>query len=161
MLELHNLKSQRAKKNRLGRGESSGCGKTSGKGSNGQKARSNDMPKGFEGGQTPFKWRLPKIKGFRPHDPKYQVVTLEEIERNFKSGEKVDIKNLLAKKLILDVKIPVKIIGNSLKLKLEFSDCLFSKGAERAINEKSKIKSQSPAYSDYSESAKGQKSKVL
>lgn len=136
MLQLHTLKVKKAHKNRLGRGESSGRGKTSGKGSNGQKARSNDMPKGFEGGQTPFKLRLPKIKGFKARRDKYQVVTLAEIERSFKNGDQISPKTLFLKKLIKNIKIPVKIIGNELKLKLKFSNCLYSKGAKKAIEKK-------------------------
>ena len=55
--------SRKAKK-RLGRGESSGHGKTSGRGHKGQKARSGGYHKvGFEGGQMPLVRRLPK-RGF-------------------------------------------------------------------------------------------------
>lgn len=53
------------KQKRLGRGRSSGLGKTSGRGHKGQKARSgNGKPKaGFEGGQTTISKLFPK-KGF-------------------------------------------------------------------------------------------------
>ena len=51
---------------RLGRGESSGLGKTSGRGHKGQKARAGGYHKvGFEGGQMPLQRRVPK-RGFRP-----------------------------------------------------------------------------------------------
>lgn len=139
--ELNNLQVKNASRKRIGRGESSGMGKTSGKGSNGQKARSNDMPKGFEGGQTPFKWRMPKIKGFKSIGPKYQVVTLIDIERNFKDDDKINPSTLFSKKLILDIKKPVKIIGNSLKLKLEFDNLLFSAGAKKAAGIEKKASS--------------------
>jgi len=49
---------------RVGRGHGSGLGKTSGRGMNGQKKRTSvNIPKGFEGGQTPLHRRLPK-RGF-------------------------------------------------------------------------------------------------
>ena len=51
---------------RVGRGRSSGIGKTSGRGHKGQKARSGgNIPAHFEGGQTPIMRRIPKKKGFK------------------------------------------------------------------------------------------------
>ena len=50
---------------RVGRGRSSGCGKTSSRGHNGEGQRSGRTSKrGFEGGQMPSYRRLPKLKGF-------------------------------------------------------------------------------------------------
>src|SRR6187399_2613316 len=67
MMRLHNLRPRpgsRHRVKRLGCGESSGHGKTSGKGHKGQKARSGGSIKlGFEGGQMPLYRRLPK-RGF-------------------------------------------------------------------------------------------------
>jgi large subunit ribosomal protein L15 len=134
--ELNNLKIKRSKRKRLGRGESSGMGKTSGRGHKGQKARENDMPKGFEGGQTPFKWRMPKIKGFRRLTIKYQAVSLVQIEKKFKDGEIVNPKTLAIKRLIASNKKLVKIIGNKLTKKLIFEDCLYSAGAKKAVGKK-------------------------
>jgi large subunit ribosomal protein L15 len=60
---LHNLQTpiKRRKKRRIGRGESSGWGKTAGRGNKGQKSRkSGNVRFGFEGGQTPIIRRLPK-----------------------------------------------------------------------------------------------------
>lgn len=67
MLRLNNLKPSpgaKKKKKRVGRGTSSGFGKTCGRGHKGQKSRSGGT-KGprFEGGQTPLYRRLPK-RGF-------------------------------------------------------------------------------------------------
>jgi large subunit ribosomal protein L15 len=64
---LHQLKpnegSRKAKK-RVGRGEGSGVGKTSGRGHKGQKARAGgQVPARFEGGQMPLHMRLPKLRG--------------------------------------------------------------------------------------------------
>ena len=51
---------------RVGRGRSSGCGKTSSRGNNGEGQRSGRTSKrGFEGGQMPSYRRLPKLKGFQ------------------------------------------------------------------------------------------------
>ncbi len=54
------------KSKRVGRGRSSGLGKTSGRGHNGEGQRSGRTSKrGFEGGQMPSYRRLPKLKGFQ------------------------------------------------------------------------------------------------
>ena len=67
-MKLHELKpaeGARKDKTRLGRGTGSGCGKTSGRGHKGQKARSGGgVRPGFEGGQMPIYRRLPK-RGFK------------------------------------------------------------------------------------------------
>lgn len=98
---------------RLGRGEGSGRGKTSGRGTKGQKSRAgHNIPRRFEGGQMPWIQRLPKVKGFRSKHPKAQIVKLSIIEKNFKVGEKVDAKSLLAKKLITDPNLPIKILAD-------------------------------------------------
>ena len=68
---------------RLGRGMSSGLGKTSGKGHKGQKARSGGgVRRGFEGGQTPLYRRLPK-RGFKNiHAKNYTEVTLTMLNKS-------------------------------------------------------------------------------
>ena len=64
MIDLSNLKAvagSRKKKQRVGRGNASGMGTTSGRGAKGQKARSGgSVPQWFEGGQMPIQRRLPK-----------------------------------------------------------------------------------------------------
>ena len=85
MSELSNLKPAPGavrKKKRLGRGESSGWGKTSGAGHKGQKARrGNSKPApGFEGGQMPLARRLPK-RGFTPRNRvEYAIVNIGSLE---------------------------------------------------------------------------------
>ena len=69
------------KKKRVGRGESSGWGKTAGAGHKGQKARSGGgkPARGFEGGQMPLHRRLPK-RGFRSRNSiDYAIVNLEQL----------------------------------------------------------------------------------
>lgn len=71
--ELTVVKNKRHR--RVGQGIAAGQGKTAGKGTKGQKARTgHGKREGFEGGQTPLMMRLPKLRGFRSHRPKAQVV---------------------------------------------------------------------------------------
>ena len=77
-MKLHELKyteGSRKTRNRVGRGQASGNGKTAGRGQKGQKARSGGGVRlGFEGGQTPLARRLPK-RGFTNFDRKeYAIV---------------------------------------------------------------------------------------
>lgn len=108
---LSKIQTKEAK--RLGRGVASGRGKTAGRGTKGQKSRAgHNIPRRFEGGQMPWIQRLPKVKGFRSRNPKAQIVKLSNIEKNFKVGEKIDAKSLLAKKLITDPNLPIKILAD-------------------------------------------------
>ena len=73
----------KVKRNRVGRGASSGNGKTAGRGHKGQKARSGGgVRRGFEGGQTPLYRRLPK-RGFKNiHAAQYTEVTLTMLNKS-------------------------------------------------------------------------------
>src|SRR4030088_3274798 len=94
MMRLHNLRPRpgsRHRVKRLGCGESSGHGKTSGKGNKGQKARAGGIIRlGFEGGQMPLIRRLPK-RGFNNAEFKtvYAVVNIGDLER-FDAGTHVN-----------------------------------------------------------------------
>lgn len=96
-------KGSRKKKVRLGRGEASGVGKTSGRGGKGQTARSGGTIRaGFEGGQMPLYRRLPKI-GFRSFKSVsganfYHEVKLGSLEQ-FDAGTTVDTTALKSKNL--------------------------------------------------------------
>ena len=64
---------------RVGRGTGGRRGKTAGRGSKGQRAR-NTVARGFEGGQTPLKQRVPKLKGFtNPFRVEYTAVNLDTL----------------------------------------------------------------------------------
>ncbi len=95
MLQLHTIKPNpgaKHRKKRLGNGESSGLGKTCGKGNKGQKARSGGTIRpGFEGGQMPLHRRLPK-KGFNNtrFQDKILIVNLSQLERVFEAGATVE-----------------------------------------------------------------------
>ncbi len=82
-MKLHDLKpaaGSRKERTRVGRGIAAGKGKTAGRGTKGQKARSK-VPVGFEGGQMPLHMRVPKLKGFKnPFRVEYQAINLDAIE---------------------------------------------------------------------------------
>jgi large subunit ribosomal protein L15 len=104
-MRLHNLAPRPGAKHRtkrLGCGESSGHGKTSGKGHKGQNSRSGGSIRiGFEGGQMPMHRRLPK-KGFNnsAFAFKWAVVNLTDLELRFDDGATVDETSLRALKLV-------------------------------------------------------------
>lgn len=135
MLELHNLKPNpgaKHRRKRLGNGESSGLGKTCGKGHKGQKARSGaSIRPGFEGGQMPLHRRLPK-KGFnntRFRD-KIQSFNLSQLEEKFDEGTEVNENTLRAVGLVQGPCDAVKLLGNGeLTKKLTIIVDLASAGA--------------------------------
>src|SRR5512136_2698596 len=89
------------KNKRLGRGVGSGHGKTAGKGTKGQKARSGGGVRiGFEGGQMPLFRRIAR-RGFSnyPFKKVYAVVNVSDLNR-FSDGEKVDAGSLRARGLL-------------------------------------------------------------
>ncbi len=106
--------STRARK-RLGRGLASGTGKTAGKGSKGQKARSGGGSRpGFEGGQMPLYRRLPK-RGFLPHGGKsaYALVNVRDLAARFPAGSVVDPDALVAAGLVKrSGRGAVKVLGD-------------------------------------------------
>lgn len=102
------------RKKRLGCGESSGLGKTCGKGNKGQKARSGgSIRPGFEGGQMPLHRRLPK-KGF--NNARFQstiaIVNLSQLEAFFEAGATVTENELRNAGLVKGVADAVKLLGN-------------------------------------------------
>ena len=115
---LNNLKSiigSKKKTKRLGRGISSGKGKTCGRGEKGQKSRSGVSLYGFEGGQMPLYRRLPK-RGFNSNR-KYSIKTVNGSQFKqccIKLLDKyiVTIKDLAKIKLYNPKKEKIKLIGN-------------------------------------------------
>jgi len=108
-----NLVSLKGKsKKRVGRGLSSGQGKTAGRGTKGQKSRSGfNIPRKFEGGQTPLSMRLPILPGFKSHKRKADVISLDFISANFKTGATITKKSLVEKGIVSG-KNPIKILNN-------------------------------------------------
>ncbi|MEK7460862.1 MAG: 50S ribosomal protein L15 [Patescibacteria group bacterium] len=80
-MKLHELTAPvRKTKRRVGRGLSAGQGKTAGRGTKGQRARTGfKLPRRFEGGQSPFIMRLPKKRGFRSVHKKAVTVQINQV----------------------------------------------------------------------------------
>lgn len=121
---------------RLGRGYGSGVGgHTVGRGTKGQKSRSGHKSTVFfEGGNRPFFSRIPKFKGFKSRADKYHPVNLLVIEKNFKTGETVNIETLKERKLAKKRTKLVKVLGvGELTLKLTFEGLSISETAKAKI----------------------------
>jgi large subunit ribosomal protein L15 len=138
-MNLHDLSPNPGSKHRtkrLGKGESSGLGKTSGKGHKGQKSRSGGGVRvGFEGGQMPLNRRLPK-RGFNNFTfaDKIAVVNLARIEEKFEDGETVNEESLRERNLMKGVYDAVKVLGQGdLTKKLTFKVNYVSKSAQEKI----------------------------
>lgn len=137
-MELQSIKSKNKK--RIGRGLSAGQGKTAGRGTKGQRSRSGfNIPRKFEGGQTPLSMRLPVMPGFKSKRPKSVIITFDQISANYKNGETVTIESLIAKKLI-QKSTKVKILDNGeLKVAVKIdADIKVSKSAFAVIEKMSK-----------------------
>lgn len=102
------------KKTIVGRGSSSGHGKTSGKGNKGQQSRSGGKTYvGFEGGQMPLYRRIAR-KGFSNYHFKkeYEIINIQDIEAKYSDGEVVNGETLVAKGLVKKSRMLVKLLGN-------------------------------------------------
>ena len=136
-MKLHELQpatGSRKERNRVGRGQGSGNGKTAGRGSKGQKARSGGGVRlGFEGGQTPLFRRLPK-RGFQNINRKeYAVVNLETLNR-FEDGQEVTAAVLVEAGIVKNEKDGIKVLANGkLERKLTVKANKFSQAAKEAI----------------------------
>ncbi len=138
-MKLHDLRPDKGAtrpRKRVGRGISAGQGKTAGRGTKGQGARSGGG-KGayFEGGQLPLVRRLPFKRGFTNiFRVEYQEVNLEALARVFGDGETVTPQALAEKGLIKKADEPVVILGDGdLSAKLAVSAHRFSKSAQEKI----------------------------
>ena len=122
------------KKRRIGRGIGSGMGKTSTRGTKGQKARRQIHPN-FEGGQTPIQRRLPVKKGFRNINHKeFAIINLDDLEKLFEKGQEVTPEILIEKGAIPSLKDGLKVLAfGTLTKKLTVKAHKFSKNAQAAI----------------------------
>lgn len=112
-MKIHQLELEPGQnRKRVGRGIGSGYGKTAGRGTKGQNARTGGgVRPGFEGGQNPLAKRLPKKRGFASLNPTiYQVVNLSQLGR-FPDGTTLDNKALAQAGLIKHAARPVKLLG--------------------------------------------------
>ncbi len=121
---------------RVGRGEGSGLGKTSGRGHKGYGARAGSrFFKLYEGGMFPFFRRIPKL-GFSnvQFETLYQVVNVSVLAARFDAGGHVTPAALEAKGLIRTAKAPIKVLGDGdIATKLTVEAHRFSKSAEAKI----------------------------
>lgn len=101
----------RKSRKRIGRGESSGHGKTSTRGNKGAKAR-DTVPLGFEGGQTPLHRRLPLRRGFRNHHGTvYSVVNVGQLAA-LEGVDEITPELLLERRLVRKLLSGVKVLGD-------------------------------------------------
>jgi len=144
---LHSLKPKagsRHRRKRIGRGEGSGVGKTSGRGEKGAGARSGFKTRpNAEGGQMPIHMRMRKLRG--PHMKKSmpfeqfgrthtQPVNLRDLEARFDDGAEVTPDGLKAAGLATRKGIPVKVLGQGdITKKLTVHAHGFSKSAREKI----------------------------
>jgi large subunit ribosomal protein L15 len=140
-MRLHDLKPRpgaKHRRKRLGQGESSGHGKTSGRGGKGQTARSGSSIRiGFEGGQMPLIRRIPK-RGFNNarFATRHIPVNVESLNV-FEDGARVDEAALRSAGLANGKGDGVKILGDGdLKKKLTVSVHAFSASAKAKIEAK-------------------------
>ena len=133
--ELKNTPGSRRRSKRVGRGEASGWGRTSGRGNKGQHSRAGSGHRMmFEGGQMPLMRRLPK-RGFKPTSRvAFNVVNVGDLSA-FAAGATVDESALRDCQLLRGhVGQPLKILGNgSLDRKLTVKANAFSASARQKI----------------------------
>lgn len=134
-MKLHELKPNegaRDVRKRVGRGTSSGTGKTAGRGQKGQKARSK-VRLGFEGGQMPLFRRMPK-RGFKNINRKeYAVVNLNDLNR-FEDGTEITATILIEAGVIKKELSGVKLLANGeLNKKLNIKVSKYSEAAKAAV----------------------------
>jgi large subunit ribosomal protein L15 len=109
--DLRPAQGSNKKPKRVGRGDGSGHGKTSGRGHKGQGARSGGGTRpGFEGGQMPLQRRLPKRGFHNPFRVRMTVINLQQLEA-FPSGSEVTPELLAEKGLLRGRNRKVKILG--------------------------------------------------
>lgn len=136
-MKLHDLQPAEGshhRKRRLGRGHGSGRGKTAGRGTKGQNARTGGgwNPR-FEGGQTPIHLRTPHRRGFKnPFRVEYEIVKLGDLDR-FEAGSTITRLSLEAAGLLRPGdKRPVKVLATGeIAAALHF-DGIFASAAARA-----------------------------
>ena len=112
--DLYPAKGSTHSRKRVGRGNGSGYGGTSGRGMNGQASRAGGTKgPGFEGGQTPLAMRLPKLPGFRNFNRKeYLPVNVSRLEEKFEAGDVVDKEALVKARIIKHADSLVKVLGD-------------------------------------------------
>jgi large subunit ribosomal protein L15 len=146
LVGLHSLAptpGSRRPRKRIGRGEGSGTGKTSGRGQKGAGSRSGSKRRAaFEGGQMPIHMRMRKLRGphmkksmpFEPFRTHTQPVNVDALESRFEAGTEVTIELMKANGLATRKAIPVKVLAKGeLSKPLSVHAHAFSAGARERI----------------------------
>jgi large subunit ribosomal protein L15 len=140
MMKLHDLKpSEGSKKNkkRVGRGIAAGQGKTAGRGTKGQGARTGGGTRLYhQGGNLPFYRRLPFVrgKGFTPiNRVEYNEVNLDQLDK-FEADTEINPESLENARLLSDPRNPVVVLGRGdINVALKVRVHRISKGAKEKI----------------------------
>ncbi|MSU22459.1 MAG: 50S ribosomal protein L15 [Opitutus sp.] len=138
-MKLHELKNVAGavhRKKRVGCGEGSGHGKTSGRGGKGQTARSgSSIRPGFEGGQMPLYRKLPH-RGFNNYEHRTEIAVLNvgDFAALDASVKEINATSLAASGLIRKGETIVKILGDGeLTRALKVTAAKFSESAKAKI----------------------------
>ncbi|MEE2961112.1 MAG: 50S ribosomal protein L15 [Myxococcota bacterium] len=124
------------KRRRVGRGESSGWGKTAGRGQDGQRSRSGTGKPGpgFEGGQTAMYRRMPKrgfVNKFAKH---YFAINLDSLAKSFKADETVTLEEIYKRGLTKKRADGLRILGRGeITFALTVEAVHFSQAAQSKI----------------------------
>lgn len=135
LLDLKPRKGSRKKAKLVGRGRSSGHGKTCCRGNNGQGQRAGKgMKGGFEGGQTPLYRRLPKFQtNERPNKKTWAIVNLSVLNK-LSNHKEITPKLLLDEGIIDKLCDGLRILGDGeIKFSATISAHYFSSGAKQKI----------------------------
>jgi large subunit ribosomal protein L15 len=123
LIGLHSLApapGSRRPRKRIGRGEGSGTGKTSGRGQKGAGSRTGSKSRAaFEGGQMPIHMRMRKLRGphmkksmpFEPFRTHTQPVNIDALESRFDAGAEVTLELMKANGLATRKNVPVKVLA--------------------------------------------------
>ena len=137
--ELYPAKGSKKSRQRVGRGISAGQGKTAGRGTKGQNARTGGgVPPYFEGGQLPLVRKLPFVRGHgfsNPYHLEFEPINIDELVWRFEAEAEVTPKSLVEVGMIKheddlivvlgrgEIDIPLKIkthrISDSARAKIE------------------------------------------
>ncbi len=136
LTDVFNAVTGHKRKRRIGRGAGSGSGKTAGRGQKGLGSRTGaNWLRGFVGGQTQLKERLPKVGFNNANYAKiYLPVNLDWLNENYADGEVVDAKTLCEKGFTVRRGDMVKVLGHGdLAKKLTVKTHAVSKTAQEKI----------------------------
>ncbi len=140
-MKLHELRpaeGSKKRKRRVGRGTAAGQGKTAGRGTKGQNARSGGGVRPyFEGGQLPLVRKLPFVRGtgfFNPWKMEFHPVNVDELAEHFSADDVVSPETLVKTGLLKHTTDLVVVLGRGeLDLPLTVKTHRISKSAQEKI----------------------------